>query len=169
MDLNNLSKEDLIKLVKMYAKNWLAHDGCWFQAIEQTDSMEKAIDMDKLSWERFTRIEAKRIAKEFDITIGSGLEGLRRALGYRLYAQLNEDAFSADHNKLIYKMMTCRVQAARDRKNLPHFPCKGVGIVEYSGFASTIDPRIQTRCIAAPPDSLERDYHCGWEFILNID
>ncbi|MHA1513160.1 MAG: DUF6125 family protein, partial [Candidatus Hodarchaeales archaeon] len=53
-----------------------------------------------------------------------------------------------------------------ERKNLPLFPCKEVGIVEYSGFASTIDSRIQTKGIACPPDPLERDFHCGWEFTI---
>ncbi len=28
--LENLSKAKLIEVIKMYAKNWLAHDGCWF-------------------------------------------------------------------------------------------------------------------------------------------
>ncbi|MFX0150757.1 MAG: DUF6125 family protein, partial [Candidatus Hodarchaeota archaeon] len=68
--------------------------------------------------------------------------------------------------KLIFKMMTCRVQSARERKNLPFFPCKTVGIVEYTGFAKIIDPRIQTKVIACPPDTIERNYHCGWEFTI---
>ena len=28
--LENLSKAKLIEVIKMYAKNWLAHDECWF-------------------------------------------------------------------------------------------------------------------------------------------
>ncbi|MHA2306765.1 MAG: DUF6125 family protein [Candidatus Hodarchaeales archaeon] len=32
MMIDKLDKEDLLKLVKMFAKNWLAHDGCWFLA-----------------------------------------------------------------------------------------------------------------------------------------
>ena len=33
--LNNLSKEELIDLIKVYSKNWLALDGVWFQSIER--------------------------------------------------------------------------------------------------------------------------------------
>ena len=61
-------------------------------------------------------------------------------------------------------MITCRVQEARKKKNLPDFPCKTVGIVEYTYFAKTIDPRIKTICIACPPDSHPSDYWCAWEF-----
>ncbi|MGD8555326.1 MAG: DUF6125 family protein, partial [Anaerolineales bacterium] len=55
---------------------------------------------------------------------------------------------------------------ARHRKGLPDFPCKQVGLVEYAGFASTIDPRIQTRCIACPPDPHPDSFWCAWEFTL---
>ncbi len=166
MNIEDLSKEDLIKLATMYAKNWLAHDGSWFLALEQEDGIEKAIDIDKKSWERFTVIEAKRIMKEFGVDKGSGLEGLEKALSLRLYARLNKDRVEWKDNKLIYTMVSCRVQSARERKGLPLFPCKQVGIIEYTGFANTVDPRIHTRCIAAPPDELERDYHCAWEFSI---
>ncbi len=166
-DLDRFSKEELKKLVQVYAKNWIAHDGCWFLAIEEAEGLERAIEYDKRSWERFTRIEAKRIMKEFEIAPNLGLDGLEKALQYRLYAMLNKDKIERiSENKLIYKMVSCRVQSARERKGLPLFPCKPVGIVEYSGFAETIDHRIKTTCIAAPPDTLERSFHCGWEFTI---
>ncbi len=167
MSLENLSKDDLIEIIRMYAKNWLAHDGCWFLAAEKRHGLKEAIQIDKESWERFTIVEAKRIMKTFSIPEGAGLDGLEKALGYRLYATINEQEIERNSSStLIFKMKTCRVQAARERKKLPHFPCKEVGMVEYTGFASTIDPRIQTKVIACPPDDLERDFHCGWEFSI---
>ena len=63
-------------------------------------------------------------------------------------------------------MTNCRVQYARKSRGLPDFPCKSVGIQEYSLFAQTIDPRIKTNCIACPPDSHPENYWCAWEFIL---
>ncbi len=168
MNYEDYSKEQLISIIKMYAKNWLAHDGCWFLAAEEKYGLNEAINIDKESWKRFTIIEARRIMKEFNIQKESGLDGLEKALALRLYASINiQEIDRVNQNKIIFKMKTCRVQKARERKNLPHFPCKEVGIVEYSGFASTIDPRIKTKVIACPPDPLERDYHCGWEFTLS--
>jgi hypothetical protein len=71
-----------------------------------------------------------------------------------------------DDHTLRFEMNDCRVQSARKRKGLPDFPCKPVGLVEYAGFASTIDPRIQTRCLACPPDPHPETYWCAWEFTL---
>ncbi|MHA1510947.1 MAG: DUF6125 family protein, partial [Promethearchaeota archaeon] len=55
---------------------------------------------------------------------------------------------------------------ARNRKDLEDFPCKSVGIVEYTYFASTIDDRIETTCICCPPDNHPEDYYCSWKFTL---
>ena len=30
-EFERMSREDLLKLLKMFAKNGLAHDGCWFR------------------------------------------------------------------------------------------------------------------------------------------
>lgn len=167
MNLEELEKQDLIKIIKMYAKNWLAHDGCWFLAAEERHGLGEAIQIDKEGWKRFTVVEAKRIMNEFNIAPNLGLDGLEKALQYRLYSVINEmEIIRVSPTKLTLKMKTCRVQSARERKNLPLFPCKEVGIVEYSGFAATIDPNIKTTVIACPPDTMERDYHCGWEFTI---
>lgn len=147
----------------MHAHNWLAHDGCWFLAAEEKFNMDVAIELDTKSWERFTVAEAKRIMRTFEIPENGGLDALEKALSFRLYATVNEQQIIREPGKIVYKMINCRVQAARERKALDLFPCKPVGIVEYSGFAKTIDPRIETKCICCPPDPVE-EAHCVWEF-----
>ena len=167
--LRNLSREELLTLVDIHAKSWLAHDGCWFLAAEEQYGLEAAIALDTKSWERFSPAEAKRIMKAFNIPENGGLDALQKAFGYRLYATVNRDAVERpDERRLIYKMIDCRVQETRRRKGLPDFPCKSVGIVEYTKFADTIDPRIKTRCIQCPPDATrESDYTCAWEFTIS--
>lgn len=163
---DDLSREELVKLLDIYAKNWLAHDGCWFLALEEAYGMEAAIEMDTRSWERFTVAEAKRIMRAFDLPAEGGLKTLEQALNYRLYAGVNEQQNTwIDEHTLEFRMVDCRVQSTRKRKGLPDFPCKPVGIVEYTGFASTIDPRISTTCVACPPDKAD-DAYCIWRFKL---
>jgi hypothetical protein len=162
----SLSREDLLKLLDVYAKNWLAHDGCWFLAIEETFGTEAAIDMDIRAWERFAQVEASRIKRAFDLPDGGGLQALDRALRLRLYARVNRQEIAwCDENTLVFRMVECRVQQARQRKGLPPFPCKPVGLMEFTRFAETIDPRIQTRCVTCPPDPVELTC-CEWEYTL---
>ncbi len=62
-----MGREDLLRALEMFAKNWLAHDGCWFLAAEERFDMETAIELDAGSWKRFASAEARRIMTTFDI------------------------------------------------------------------------------------------------------
>jgi hypothetical protein len=96
-----------------------------------------------------------------------GLPGLKKALQFRLYAFINEQSFSEEtDNSFVFRMNQCRVQNARKRKGLDDYPCKSGGLVEYTTFAETIDPRIITDCISCPPDPHPEDYFCAWKFSM---
>jgi hypothetical protein len=165
--LYDLSKEELIQIIIDDAKNWLAHDGLWFQAVEAAHGMEQAIEADRAAWRRFTVIEAQRIMLRLNIEAGRGIPALIECLKHRFYARLNlQESIEVTETRAVFRMVDCRVQSARRRKGLPDFPCKEVGLVEYAEFARTVDPRIRTRCIACPPDEHPPEYWCAWEFTL---
>lgn len=165
--LENLSKEQLIAIIVDDAKNWLAHDGVWFQAVEKRYGMEAAVEIDAEAWQYFTVIEAKRIMARLGLQPGGGIPALVASLQNRFYSRINlQDVVEQSENRVVFRMLDCRVQSARKRKGLADHPCRSVGIVEYSEFAKAIDPRLQTRCIACPPDAHPDAYWCAWEFTL---
>lgn len=163
-----MSREELLRALEDFAKNWLAHDGCWFLAAEEQHGIETAISLDERAWERFAAAEARRIMKSWDIESAGGLEALERALGLRMYTVINTQhvEWSEDRTRFRFFMDVCRVQETRRRKGLEDFPCKSVGIIEFTTFARTIDERIRTTCLHCPPDAPEGLY-CGWEFTLS--
>ncbi|MDD5222606.1 MAG: DUF6125 family protein [bacterium] len=163
----NLSREMLFDILGDFAANWLAHDGTWFLAAEKKHGLEEAIFLDREAWRGFAPVEARRIMQRHKLPAGGGIEALKKALGLRMYALLNEQEITDElPGSFVFKMVDCRVQSARRRKNLPDFPCKSVGVVEYAEFAKAIDPRIKCECIACPPDNAKRDYFCAWRFTL---
>jgi hypothetical protein len=165
---SEMNRELLLRALEMFAKNWLAHDGCWFLATEEKLGLEGAIELDAAAWGRFAAAEAKRIAEVFGVSSDGGLEALDRALSLRMYALVNEQhaEWSPDRRRLRFVMDRCRVQETRRRKGLPDFPCRPVGTVEFTTFAKTIDPRIGTRCVHCPPDA-PPGAACAWEFSLD--
>lgn len=166
--LESLSKEELIELIGIYSKNWLALDGVWFQSIEEKLGMDEAMYHDECAWERFTVSEAKRIKEFLKLPEQAGIEGLSKALQLRFYANINKDSIEIDGNTLYYTAIDCRVQTARLRKGMPFHPCKSVGVLEYSGFAKTIDSRFTCECVSCYPDITDDTCCCKWKFILNI-
>jgi len=72
------------------AKNWLAMDGLWFQAVEQVYGMDAAIAMDRMVWSQFAAIEARRIKERLSLPEKGGLDALEIAFKNRLVSLLNK-------------------------------------------------------------------------------
>jgi hypothetical protein len=160
-------QEDLSQALTDAAKNWIAMDGLWFQAVEQAYGMDAALAIDKVVWEQFALIEARRIKERLALPEKGGLAALEIAFKNRLVSLLNElEILRPDEKTLIITLKTCRVQAARQRKGMPEFPCKSVGLVEFPVFARTIDARIITECLSCPPETLPGTPYCSWKFTL---
>ena len=160
-------QEDLSQALTDAAKNWVAMDGLWFQAVEQAYGIDAALAIDKEVWEQFALVEARRIKERLALPEKGGLDALEIAFKNRLVSLLNKlEIFRPDENTLIVTTKTCRVQAARTRKGMAQFPCRSVGMVEFPVFARTIDSWIKTACLSCPPETLPGTPYCSWKFTL---
>lgn len=164
--LIEMPKEKQLALVDDIAKNWLAQDGVWFQAVEFSHGMNDAKRCNDSTWGRFSPFEAWSIKKLLGLDEHPGLEGLEKALNFRMYGRLNVQSCHKEGNALIFEMNECRVQTARVRKGLDDYPCKSAGLVEYATFAKAIDDRIKTECIGCPPDGHPKEWFCAWKFSI---
>ena len=164
--LEHLSREQLLELITAYSRNWLAMDGVWFQSIERKFGMDEAMYLDIEAWQRFTVTEARRIKKFLQLPEHPGLPGLKAALGLRFMANLCHYEFTEGEHTLTLRNLDCRVQTARKRKRMPLHPCKPVGLIEYEGFARTIDDRFSCRCLSCYPEVTDSGCCCKWAFTL---
>jgi len=165
--LASLDRETALSLLKNLAVNWLANDGIWFQAVENKLGMNDAKRCNDTCWTRYSPYEAARIKELFGLPAAGGIKALKKALAFRMYALINEQSIEEiDDHTIIFYMNNCRVQAARQRRGLPDYPCKSAGLVEYPCFAATIDPRIRTECVGCPPDDHPAEWFCAWKLTL---
>ncbi len=166
--LVDLPKEKLLELVDALSKNWLANDGVWFQSVEFEHGMNDAKRCNDSCWGHFSPFEAWSVKRYLNLGKAPGLEGLAKALNYRIYARLNtQSVIREDKKSLLFQMNACRVQVARNRKGLDDYPCKSGGLVEYAYFATAIDPRIKTECVGCPPDPHPEQWYCAWRFTID--
>lgn len=164
--LTNMPKEKLISLIDAMSVNWLANDGTWFHTVETRQDMHTSKRCNDTCWTRFSPLEARMIKGLLKLPEQGGLDALKRALNFRIYARINRQAVEKEGDSLILKMVTCRVQDARKRRGLEDYPCKSAGLTEYGAFAKTIDSRIRTECMACPPDEHPEQWACAWRFHL---
>lgn len=163
--LLQMEQKKLVDLARAVSVNWLVGDGVWFQAVENERDMTSAKLCNDGCWAHFSPYEAHRIKQLLDLPGKPGLDGLARALQFRLYAWINRQSIRfEDDGSLRMEMNECRVQAARKRKGLTDYACKSAGLIEYPFFATAIDPRIKTECIGCPPDPHPDDWFCAWRF-----
>lgn len=165
--LLDMDRDKLMGLIETLGVNWLANDGVWFQSVEFTSGMDDAKRCNDTCWTRFAPFEAWSIKRFLGIPENSGLEGLKKALNFRMYSRINTQSIVDESDNVIrFEMNDCRVQSSRKRKGLPDYPCKSAGTVEYTSFARGVDKRIQTECIGCPPDEHPDEWFCAWRFTL---
>jgi hypothetical protein len=165
--LLGLPREKLLELVGALGANWIAGDGVWFQAVEAAYGMNDAKRCNDSCWTRFSPFEAWSIRQFLGLSEHPGLEGLKKALRFRMYASVNvQSIVDEGPDGIVFQMNDCRVQSARKRRGLDDYPCKSAGLVEYGRFAEGIDPRIRTACIGCPPDPHPDEWFCAWRFTI---
>ena len=81
--LDALTREELVELLEITAKDLIALDGTWFQSLEREQGMDTAMEHDRAAWRRFVPSEARRLKKLLDLSDRCGLEGLAEALPLR--------------------------------------------------------------------------------------
>lgn len=167
--LLNMPKESLLELMNHAAVNWLANDGVWFQAVEFGRDMNDAKRCNDSCWTRYSPFEAWTIKEFLGLPEQAGLDGLKKALRFRMYARINVQSMTDETpDSFIFRMNDCRVQSARKRKGLDDYPCKSAGLVEYRTFGETIDSRIRCECVGCPPDTHPEGWFCAWRYSIPI-
>lgn len=165
--LLDMSRDDLLTIMETLGMNWIAGDGVWFQAVESMHGMDDAKRCNDSCWTRFSPFEGWSIKEFLGLPQEAGIEGLKKALRFRLYSRINVQSIidEAPH-RIVFQMNDCRVQSARRRKGLDDYPCKSAGLVEYKTFAESIDKRILTECVGCPPDPHTEEWFCSWRFTI---
>ena len=124
---------------------------------------------DQEAWKRFSPVEARRIKKFLGLGEHPGLKGLAKALPLHIVDRANTCEVIEEEDRVINRVIDCRVQSVRARKGMEYHPCKLAAIYEYSCFASAIDDRIECRCLSCYPDVTDETCSCSWEFTLKED
>ncbi|GAI23831.1 unnamed protein product, partial [marine sediment metagenome] len=131
--LEELPKETLIELARMYARNWQTLDGLWFGNVEAQYGLEAAIELDLKNWERQSVVEAERIKKILDLTKG-GLSSVLKVLSLMSW-QLVPPIFDLEEEspqKIVFYYLLYPVQEGRKRQGKQEFPCKAMNLLLLS-------------------------------------
>lgn len=165
--LESLPKEILVKLIKVYSRNWQTLDGLWFGNVEAICGLDTAVKIDLKNWEKQAVTEARRLREALGLK-GSGIDTVLTILSFMSW-QLTSPLFKCEietPSKVVIHYKQCAVQEGRGKAGKSVFPCKNMKLTLLSSIAKVVNPRIKLSCIFCPPDEQIVDYWCKWEFNL---
>ena len=116
--IRSMTKEQLLELMEIDAKDSVALDGVWFQSVERKFGMDEAMYHDQEAWKRFSPVEARRIKKFLGLGEHPGLEGLAKALPLHIVDRANTCEVIKEEGRVVNRVIDCRVQSARSRKGM---------------------------------------------------
>jgi len=165
--LEELPRETLVELARMYARNWQTLDALWFGNVEAQYGLEAAAELDLENWQRQSVIEAERIKKVFKLDKG-GLSSVFTVLSLMSW-QLVSPIFECEEEspqKIVFYYSRCSVQEGRKRQGKPEFLCKAMKLLLLSNIARVVEPRAVVKCLVCPLDPHPDDFWCKWELAM---
>ena len=168
-ELGSLPIETLIKLIKVYSRNWQTLDGLWFSNVEAACGLDTAVKIDLQNWEKQATTEARRLKEALGLK-DDGIATILTILSFMSW-QLTSPLFECETetpSKAVIYYKHCAVQEGRGKAGKPVFQCKDMKLTLLSGIAKAVNPEVKIRCISCPPDEPMADYWCKWELSLEI-
>jgi len=166
-DLEPLPRETLMKLIRVYSRNWQTLDGLWFSNVEACCGLDTAVKLDLLNWAKQAVTEAQRLKEALGLT-GGGIADVLTILSFMSW-QLTSPLFTSETetpSRAVIYYQRCAVQEGRNKTGKPVFPCKNMKLTLLTGIAGVVNPRIRVKGISCPPDEPPPGYWCKWELTL---
>lgn len=168
MRLEELSREALIDLVKLYSKLYMALDGFWYLAVKERNSDDEALACDFWAWEKIARYEMKHLTAALKIQ-EKDVAAFMKAFQLVPWIWNMEQKVEIRGND--YALLTvprCLTLEALEKEGEGR-EARICGLIEpkvFKDYASFFNPDIEVKCLKSPPRKSKDDVCCQWEFRL---
>ncbi|RLG92096.1 MAG: hypothetical protein DRO36_02490 [Candidatus Hecatellales archaeon] len=168
-EFKKLSKEEILKVFRLFNKNWMTVDSLWFSTVEDMFGVEAAKKVNLKVSEAMAPRMAKRTMETFGLK-GDKIQDLAKALKFIVWASIQKiefEEFSKD--SFIMRVVDCIPQKTRIKNGKEEFPCKPMGLAFLTNFAKTVNPKFKVECLRCPPDPHPENVWCEWKFYVEAE
>ena len=138
-------------LSEYFKKCFVAVDGLWFMMVEEADSFDKALEIDRRVWEIVPKIQARKIKELLEIKDPTQ-EDLITAIKFKLDAEDFVSTLDAENGRIRVTIRECPWVALLKKTNREHVAehiCDAICSLEYRVFAKefveTVDINVESR------------------------
>ncbi|MCK4362017.1 MAG: hypothetical protein KAW13_01895 [Dehalococcoidia bacterium] len=166
--LEKLSKAELIQLVRLYSKLFLAVDAFWYLAVKEIVDEDTATACDLWVWERYSPYEFKRLMSLMNIK-GNDLEAFAAASSFSpWFSNLNYRFTREEDNKLTFTVLECPTLQAlrREGAGRENTICQQVEPRLFQIIIQSFNPKGKVIPIELPPEASKDSICCRWQFSI---
>ena len=168
LNLEKLSKEELVTMVKMYSRLFLALDGFWFLGVEEEYGYDVALKVDMDVWRKYFPYEIKYIRRQLGLK-REGIPGIMEVLKNTGFAPCMSKVvvYEASEGRGDIGYYGCPSLLAMEKAGNTRFTCNEAECV-FDVVAKSVGPDIKAKMIGGPPRKSLEDVSCRWEFIKEV-
>ncbi len=165
--MDELSREELEKRIRLLSELAIALDGLWFLAAEEAEGYDKALEMDVKVWKRYASLSVKRIRRYFDVR-STGLEAIKEFIAYDpFWFTIGFETVEDGPDRLVFQVRNCPSLEAMERMGRERLTCEAVELPYMENLAAAVDPRVKVRALKLPPRKSPDEIACKWLFYLD--
>lgn len=168
---DKLSKETLLKLLKMYSQYMFRLDGFWYLAVMEKCGNDVAFDCDVKVWERLQPYETKAVSSLLNIQ-GNDVVTVMKFMQASLwtlvsYSDYVIDIKNNDHAVVTYR--NCPILHAMEREGTGRekLICQEMEPKMFGIIAHHFNPKIKIIGLKVPPRTDYKDVCCQWQYKLD--
>ncbi len=164
----DLSRDELLRLVGLWGNLVRALDGFWYLSVMQQIDNEQALACDIEVWQRLIKYGLDRITEQFDIH-GDDLPTLFRTLRFEpMFAETEYRVDFLGEREAVMTITDCHILRAleKDGGGREAQICGQVEPIIMRCYASYFNPDIEVTALQLPPRSGSDSLCCRWRFTL---
>jgi hypothetical protein len=166
LNLEDLPRESLIGLVRLYSRLMMDIDGFWFLSMKDRVSNEEAITCDNWVWERVVKKMLDDLAKLIGVQGRDVVDFMRVIQATPLHYVVEEKMEAQNRNRATLTVTFCPTLAALEREDAGRdaLHCRLACSVTRATHAKLFNPAMEVRCLTMPPRRDKQGIFCRWEY-----
>ncbi|HWR70754.1 MAG TPA: DUF6125 family protein [Dehalococcoidia bacterium] len=166
LKLEDLPRESLVGLVRLYSRLMMDIDGLWFLSMKDRISNEEAIACDNWVWGRVVKKMLDDLAGLIGVQGRDVVDFMRVIQATPLHYVVEETIEVQNRNRATLTVTYCPTLAALEKEDAGRdtLHCRLACSVTRTRHAKLFNPAIEVECLTMPPRKDKQGLFCCWEY-----
>jgi len=166
LKLEDIPRESLIGLVRLYSRLMMDIDGFWFLSMKDRAGNEEAIACDNWVWGKVVKKMLRDLAELIGVEGKDVVDFMTVIQATPLHHVVEEKMEALSRNQATLTVTHCPTLAALEKEDAGRdaLHCRLACSVTRARHAKLFNPAIEVKCLTMPPRNDKQGVFCRWEY-----